>query len=99
VIVALVHLFDRSLALPKFLPLLASSAISRLASSLEVPNIQFRNPIILAPSINKLAGGTDILTTYSDQGSSVLHLNLDMKKLNWDLCRQPSKTRTDQTES
>jgi hypothetical protein len=42
-------------------------AAARLASSLEVPNIQFRNPIILPPSINKLAGATDILIVGSDE--------------------------------
>ena len=72
---------------------------NRLASSLEVPNIQFRNPIMLPPSINKLAGGTDVLITDSDQSISARRVNLDMEKLNGDPSGQPSETRPDQTES
>ncbi len=56
-------------------------AAARRASSLEVPNIQFKNPIILPPTINKLAGATDILPISPAQNVSALHLNLDMERM------------------
>ena len=60
---------------PRFasvLQLFGLECFSRLASSLEVPHSQFRNPIVLPPSINKLAGGTDILIVGSDAKMSDL---------------------------